>query len=96
MTAEHVAPEDAKWITPADELDDIELGRRVTNQLTAWRFAGLFALVSDRRVNAISILTAQVAASTSWRGLPFPPEWELPDDWRVPREPGDSASSPPT
>lgn len=46
----------------------------------------MFGLAGDRILNAITILTGQVAASTSWRGHPFPPAWELPEDWEVPRD----------
>jgi hypothetical protein len=74
------------YITAREELDNLEVGWRASNAMEAWAFSDCFGLLGDRILNAITILTGQVAAATSWRGEEFPPEWDLPENWEVPRD----------
>src|SRR5712691_9166185 len=78
MTAEHVAPEDAKWITPADELDDIELGWRVSLWYIHWQFGQLYTYEEDRIKAATFYFVLAVASVTSHRGHPYPGAWWPP------------------
>jgi len=80
----HLGPDD--YVKARDELDDIEVGWRARNAMKAWDFSDLFGLLCDRILNAIGILTVQVADATSLRGHAFPREWKLPEGWQVPRD----------
>lgn len=63
------------WLTPEGELEDIELGERVTDWLVQSMLLSLYKKQEDRVFSVITMMTAQVAEATSWRGLVFPPEW---------------------
>jgi hypothetical protein len=69
------------WLRPEDELEEIELGARVSDWLTDAELAAVFG--GD---TVVRHLIGAVASATSWRGLPFPPEWWPPG---IPGPPSD-------
>jgi hypothetical protein len=77
---EHLGPEDGiGWLTPADELSEIELGSRVDLWFTNSELGALYSTVEDRGMSASLQMVGAVAAATSHRGLPFPLEWWPPN-----------------
>jgi hypothetical protein len=77
--AEHYGPEDGTaWLTPADELEEIELGGRVYLWFANQELAGIYTSERDRIRSATSVMVAAVAQATSHRGLPYPLEWWPP------------------
>lgn len=67
---EHWGPTEAAWPTPADELEDIEIGFRPSWWLLRADFARRFG--PD---DAVLMLMAQVADRVHSEGVPFPAEW---------------------
>lgn len=63
------------WLSPETELEEIELGDRVCDFLTDWMLIAAFGREEDRIATGVRQLSGEVATATSWRGLPFPPEW---------------------
>ncbi len=84
-TLHHLGPEQVEFLNAKSELEEAEIGSRAHRALKAWDFSNCFGQEGDRILNAVTILMGQVAASTSWQGGTFPPEWDLPEDWEVPR-----------
>jgi hypothetical protein len=90
--AGHIPPADelagAGWwlsrMTPDDELEDIELGERVSIWFTNWMT--IYSSEADRIRQATGVMVASVASATSRRSeldpqvpdLPFPAEWWPP------------------
>jgi hypothetical protein len=78
-SAEHYGPGDGTgWLTPADELEDIELGDRVGLWLTNWQLCTIYTYERDKIFGAVCYMVGAVASVTSHRGLPFPAEWWPP------------------
>lgn len=77
--SEHLTPEDGTgWLTPDDELEEIELGGRVDLWRVNWELAQIYTRECDRVQGAVSYCIAAVATATSHRGLPFPTGWWPP------------------
>jgi hypothetical protein len=76
---EHLGPDDGtRWLTPADELEEIELGDRVIFWSASQELGSLYTSQRDRIMSATLQLVGSVASATSHRGLPYPPEWWPP------------------
>lgn len=80
--AVHLGPDEAAWTSPEDELFDSEMGYRVGWEAIMADLAS--AGQSDDGRGLVTVMVRQVAEATSWRGLPFPPEWWPVDAGPVP------------
>lgn len=75
MTIHLITDDGIKYLTPADELEEAELGERVGWWLTNEAFAVLYTYAEDRERSMALTLVGSVATATSHRGLMFPPAW---------------------
>ena len=81
----HLGPEHGiGYLTPADELDEIELGGRADLWLTREQMTRLYTAERDRVMAMTHYLVSSVASTTSWNGLPFPEKWWPPSAGDIP------------
>lgn len=66
-------------LRPEDELDDIELGARVSDSFVHEGFANLCSGLEDRVWSYMTLMFGLVCRATTWRGLPLPEEWDIRD-----------------
>lgn len=73
----HLGPDVGAFMTPEDELDVLELGERAADKLwshelisPAWERS-----LEDKVFSFIMQMVGNIAERTSWRGMPYPPEW---------------------
>lgn len=74
--AEHYGPEDGTgMLTPADELDDIEIGDRAGLWFANWGLCTIYTSEHDKITGAVSYMVGAIAKGTADRCLPFPAQW---------------------
>lgn len=72
----HFGIEDAAFApSPEADLEDLELGERVSWEFLMWRMASAYSDQEAREQAAVLALVGSVARSTSHIGLPYPVEW---------------------
>lgn len=76
--AAHLEGEWVGWLSPDSELEEIELGERACDWLTDWMAANAYSELEACVQAGVRTLVGTVASATSWRGLPYPPEWWPP------------------
>lgn len=74
----HIGPDVGRNMSPDDELEESELGERVSSWLLDSYLGSLNSRQEDREFCMVSYMVRAVASQTSWRGLPFPAEWWPP------------------
>lgn len=79
------------WLTPQGELEEAELGERVTDFLLQWDLVLAYSMEARIRCGTTE-LVGEVGYGTTQIGRPFPPEWwppsagPLPEDLEVHRK----------
>jgi len=66
-------------LRPQDELDEIELGARVSDSFTHEELVSLYHGEEDRVWGHMVLMFGLVCQATTWRGLPLPQEWDIRD-----------------
>jgi len=65
--------------SPRTELDEIELGLRVTDSFTDEAIISLYSTLEDRVWSYMLLMFGLVCRVTTWRGLPLPERWDIRD-----------------
>jgi len=66
-------------LRPQDELDEIELGARVSDSFTHEELVSLYHGEEDRVWGHMVLMFGLVCQATTWRGLPLPEQWDIRD-----------------
>lgn len=91
-TDSHLFGPEVRSLGLDDEMEDIELGERVSWWLTSSMCCAAYSGERSRLESTVRMMVGQVSAATTHLGLPFPPEWWPPSAGGLPAWRGGSGS----